>query len=306
MAPGSDWTGTCLACGAQIPREGTRGPRPKYCSDACRSAAYRRRHRSVPVDLPRQPRAGRQRTLVAAESSEDAPPIRDFGPSPRELLEQGKITRRDYDASLRVLAAQVGGGEADDTRRIPSSSPSETKAQSMRRDFIRREVERRLRSQELANAGLSAFHVTVLPERIPSPLAPRTKEFRITPRVGETVHDLRRRGLHEFEAWASGLEASDRPAGRRRMAELPRFIDWFFMYSSGLSIHRIQKSMPPPNKFDRKTIARGINVVAGALDLKRVTNPNRFVPLEGDSPTEGKRRGSRRVQQRGDAGASRA
>lgn len=269
-----------------------------YCSDACRSAAYRRRHRGVPVDLPRQPRAGRQRTLVPPESSEDAPAVRDFGPSPRELLEQGKITKRDYDAWLRVFAVQVGGGEAEDTRRLPSSSPTETKAQFMRRDFIRREVERRLRSEELANAGLSAFHVTVLPERTPSPLAPRTREFRITPRAGETIENLRRRGFHEFEAWASGLEAVDRPAGRKRMAELPRFIDWFLMYSSGLSIHRIEKSMPPPNKFDRKTIARGIDVVADALGLKRVpdrSDPNRFVPLEDGSPTERARRRSRRV-----------
>ena len=55
----------CPVCGAEVLSEGRRGPRRTYCSEACKQAAYRRRARGAPEDLPRQGRAGRRRTLVA-------------------------------------------------------------------------------------------------------------------------------------------------------------------------------------------------------------------------------------------------
>jgi endogenous inhibitor of DNA gyrase (YacG/DUF329 family) len=54
----------CPVCGADVLPGGRRGPRRTYCSDACKHAAYRRRARGAPEDLPRQGRAGRRRTLV--------------------------------------------------------------------------------------------------------------------------------------------------------------------------------------------------------------------------------------------------
>ncbi|MDQ6898064.1 MAG: hypothetical protein M3072_00885, partial [Candidatus Dormibacteraeota bacterium] len=55
----------CLVCGAEVPASGRRGPRRTYCSEACKQAAYRRRARGAPEDLPRQEPSGRRRTLVA-------------------------------------------------------------------------------------------------------------------------------------------------------------------------------------------------------------------------------------------------
>src|SRR5207244_2338014 len=44
----------CPVCGAEVPPSGRRGPRRTYCSEACKQAAYRRRARGAPKDLPRQ------------------------------------------------------------------------------------------------------------------------------------------------------------------------------------------------------------------------------------------------------------
>ncbi len=54
----------CPVCGADVPPSGWRGPRRTYCSEACKQAAYRRRARWAPEDLPRQGPTGRRRTLV--------------------------------------------------------------------------------------------------------------------------------------------------------------------------------------------------------------------------------------------------
>jgi endogenous inhibitor of DNA gyrase (YacG/DUF329 family) len=54
----------CPVCGADVPPSGRRGPRRTYCSEACKQAAYRRRARGAPEDLPRQEPTGRRRTLV--------------------------------------------------------------------------------------------------------------------------------------------------------------------------------------------------------------------------------------------------
>src|SRR4030088_1544371 len=54
----------CPVCGAEVPPSGRRGPRRTYCSEACKQAAYRRRARGAPEDLPRQGPTGRRRTLV--------------------------------------------------------------------------------------------------------------------------------------------------------------------------------------------------------------------------------------------------
>jgi endogenous inhibitor of DNA gyrase (YacG/DUF329 family) len=54
----------CPVCGADVPSAGRRGPRRTYCSEACKQAAYRRRARGEPEDLPRQQPTGRRRTLV--------------------------------------------------------------------------------------------------------------------------------------------------------------------------------------------------------------------------------------------------
>jgi hypothetical protein len=54
----------CRRCGAPVDRRNRHGRAPSYCSDACRQAAYRRRERGLPEDLPRQAREGRRRVLV--------------------------------------------------------------------------------------------------------------------------------------------------------------------------------------------------------------------------------------------------
>jgi hypothetical protein len=130
-------------------------------------------------------------------------------------------------------------------------------------------------------------------QRVPRPCRGRgrnsavcaaTRELRITPRAGETYEDLHRRGHRDVEAWISGLEAADRPQGVKRMAELPRFIDWFWMYLSGSSIYKIEKTLPrrpdDGRRYDRKSITRGIDIVAEALGRKRVSGPERFATLK--------------------------
>ena len=42
----------------------TRGSRQRFCSPACRQAAYRRRRAAVPETTPRQPHGGRNRSLT--------------------------------------------------------------------------------------------------------------------------------------------------------------------------------------------------------------------------------------------------
>lgn len=44
----------CFGCGAEL-KSARRGRR--FCSDACRAAAYRRRTQGLPEDAPRQPRS---------------------------------------------------------------------------------------------------------------------------------------------------------------------------------------------------------------------------------------------------------
>jgi hypothetical protein len=51
----------CPVCGAEVSPTGWRGPRRTYCSEACKQAAYRRRARGAPEDLPRPYRTGRRR-----------------------------------------------------------------------------------------------------------------------------------------------------------------------------------------------------------------------------------------------------
>src|ERR1700730_14097075 len=48
----------CLACGDPLSRS-TSGRPPKFCSAACRQAAFRRRNRSLPLNTPRHPGGGR-------------------------------------------------------------------------------------------------------------------------------------------------------------------------------------------------------------------------------------------------------
>jgi endogenous inhibitor of DNA gyrase (YacG/DUF329 family) len=54
----------CPVCGGPVPLSGRRGPRRTYCGEACKQAAYRRRARGAPEDLPRQGPTGPRRTLV--------------------------------------------------------------------------------------------------------------------------------------------------------------------------------------------------------------------------------------------------
>ena len=51
---------SCRACGAPLERRGRHGPVPQYCGEPCRAAAYRRRERGLPENLPRQAREGRR------------------------------------------------------------------------------------------------------------------------------------------------------------------------------------------------------------------------------------------------------
>jgi hypothetical protein len=62
---------TCQACGQTVVTavEGLfsnppRGSRQRFCSPACRQAAYRRRHANTTEDAPRQPTGGRSRRLA--------------------------------------------------------------------------------------------------------------------------------------------------------------------------------------------------------------------------------------------------
>jgi hypothetical protein len=63
----------CGPCGrfivtaiAGLYRTGRRGSARRYCSAACRQAAYRRRRAGVPEDTPLQHRGGRGRGLIDA------------------------------------------------------------------------------------------------------------------------------------------------------------------------------------------------------------------------------------------------
>jgi hypothetical protein len=62
---------TCPVCDRQIVTsvEGlftnpARGSRQRFCSPACRQAAYRRRRAAAPETEPLQPRGGRSRSLT--------------------------------------------------------------------------------------------------------------------------------------------------------------------------------------------------------------------------------------------------
>jgi hypothetical protein len=43
----------CAACGKRLPRQGGRGRPRRFCGDACRVAAYRRREQELPESFPR-------------------------------------------------------------------------------------------------------------------------------------------------------------------------------------------------------------------------------------------------------------
>ena len=62
---------TCPVCDRQIvtSMQGlfdnpARGSRQRFCSPACRQAAYRRRRAAAPETTPRQPHGGRDRSLT--------------------------------------------------------------------------------------------------------------------------------------------------------------------------------------------------------------------------------------------------
>jgi hypothetical protein len=65
------WGFTCQACGSiivtavdELFTNPPRGSRQRFCSPACRQAAYRRRHAHVAEDAPRQHAGGRTRGLA--------------------------------------------------------------------------------------------------------------------------------------------------------------------------------------------------------------------------------------------------
>ena len=50
----------CAACGAPLPADRSR----RFCSPACRQAAFRRRHQSAAAETPLQPRRSRLQGTV--------------------------------------------------------------------------------------------------------------------------------------------------------------------------------------------------------------------------------------------------
>jgi len=59
----------CLSCGKPIFRVEGAGPRPKFCSAACRQAAYRGRYAHPQADLPRVTNCGCNSLKSLAEKS---------------------------------------------------------------------------------------------------------------------------------------------------------------------------------------------------------------------------------------------
>src|SRR3984893_167653 len=91
----------CRVCGTEVPPSGRRGPRRTYCSEACKQAAYRRRARGAPEDLPRQGPSGRL-TLVSY-----LPHVPDQAPAPGAAHEL--VVPRQLHAARAVTADQSRG-----------------------------------------------------------------------------------------------------------------------------------------------------------------------------------------------------
>ncbi|MDQ6948357.1 MAG: hypothetical protein M3256_19365 [Actinomycetota bacterium] len=205
--------------------------------------------------------------------------------TPSDLLQQGEITRSEYQIFLRVMALSNPSGPLDEPQASSEWPQTVTKAQSDRRDLVRRMLEKQLRSAQLTRMGQPRFNITVLPESAPTRTAPEVP-LSVVPTKGETIEHLFRRGVREYQLWVDRLEAADLPPGVHRQAELPRFLDWYLMYLANLSVNQIaaRSEAPEGRPYDRKTVAHGIDVIAKMMGQKRVRGSERFVLLD-DEPT---------------------
>src|ERR1700738_2316924 len=93
----------------------------------------------------------------------------EFGPSPRELLKQGKITEEQYWEALKELAERSGAQPINEPPIESGWPPLKTKGQHARRQGARDALERQWWAERLPD-----FNVTLLPDELVSAPAPST------------------------------------------------------------------------------------------------------------------------------------